>query len=310
MTRKEARAERERARLAEKGADVAAPAEATTAQRRPLAQRGDELVAAMRKSAEKEKAEPFKIGRRRPLMERAGESAASVATAAMARVTRLTKLETRLQLPSGYVVGLRDTGSDYEFVLKLAVLAEATTTQALVSTLHSPKSLRFFEKQSQSSKLGLCVDLDLLTAPERDILDCLSMTRNGFAHKIHNLERTLAQYVDELPGNDKSRMVNRFWLLSGGGGMKPESDFSWLPPIFRSMLFEASVLPLYSLATKDEDAERKRNRRQWYSERLDSAEGIRTLSDLFAVSKQEVDKKTEDNPLFRLLMGDNTKRAA
>lgn len=182
----------------------------------------------------------------------------------------LGRLEERMGLPKGYVQTLRDKGSDWEFVIKLAMLAEGATTKALVSSLHQELLFDHISGSPQSTRLKLCLKLGLLDKGEVAILEILSTTRNQFAHRIENLERSLADYVEQMPNGQKASTVNRFVPFEAKDRLSDKSNFLWLPTRFRTLLFDVVALPLHSLAMKDLEGERERERRA-FREQLPAA---------------------------------------
>jgi hypothetical protein len=191
----------------------------------------------------------------------------------------LETLEMRLKLPSGHVMKLRDSGSDYEYIVKLAVLCEAVTTQALVSILHNDALFEHFSNAGQAVRLNLCVKMGVLQESEAGPLRALATTRNQFAHRVENLEKSLAEYVDGLKGTQKMELVNRLLNLEGKESAKEKDDFSGLPKAIRTMLFDMALNPLLLLSWQDQAAERERERRKL--EELTGGARPFALSDLF-----------------------------
>jgi hypothetical protein len=201
-------------------------------------------------------------------------------------VEMLATLERRLKVASGYINRMRDGSTDYEFIVKLAVLSEAITTQALVSTLHNEGLFEHFAQAGQGTRLNLCVKLGVLREGEVGPLRVVAQVRNQFAHRIENLEKTLAEYVDGLRPDQKVELVNRLHNFQGKDSVKASADFSGFGMVFRSTLFELALSPLLLLAWQDETAERERER-----EKLENAQrlaGPFTLAYLFRTDNGEV----------------------
>ena len=196
------------------------------------------------------------------------------------RAELLLRTEQRLQLPERYILKLRTEGSDWEFIIKLAVLAEAAVTQALVSTLHNELMFDHISGISQSVRLNLCEKLGLLKREEKLILDSLATTRNQFAHRVENLQKTLADYVDGLLPSQKVELTTRLLTLEGDDRYKEKDDFSWLGKAFRQVLLDAVILPLAALSTKDQEAEADRERHAFFEQRYEAG-GMRSLASLF-----------------------------
>ncbi|MFG6459069.1 hypothetical protein [Roseateles sp. BYS96W] len=192
----------------------------------------------------------------------------------------LQRTEQRLGLPERYVLQLRENGSDWEFLIKLAVLVEAAVTQALVSSLHNELMFDHVSGLSQSARLNLCEKLGILKKDERLILAKLAHVRNQFAHRVENLSKSLQEYVDGLTPYQKVELSNHLLTLEGDDRHKEADDFSWLGKAFRRILLDAVILPLAALSTKDAQAEMERERREFF-ERRREAGGTQTLASLF-----------------------------
>lgn len=202
--------------------------------------------------------------------------------------------EQRLDLPPGFVVDLLRTGSDWEFIIKLAVLAEAAVTQALVSCLHNELLFDHLSGQRQSARLQLCGKLGVLSKQEQSILEALAQIRNQFAHRVENLSRTLVDYFVSLPVANQVRLANTLLMYEGDDRYKECDDLSLFVQTFRESLHTATVISLSVLSTKRLTAEAERMRHLWLEQQVEGRRqdlarfnGLRSLSDLVAVGKND-----------------------
>jgi hypothetical protein len=202
------------------------------------------------------------------------------------RAEMLQRTEQRLKLPDRYILNLRTEGTDWEFIIKLAVLAEAAVTNALVSSLHNDLLYEHFSAIQQSIRLNLCEKLGILMPEERLILDSLATTRNKFAHKVENLQKTLAEYVDGLLPAQKVELTTRLMVLRKDDRYKEADDFSWLGKAFRRLMLDAVVLPLAALSAKDLEAELDRERKAFYERRHELGDK-QTLASMFVMPDKE-----------------------
>ncbi len=190
--------------------------------------------------------------------------------------------EKRLGLPKHYIWTLRTDGSDWEFIIRLAVLAEAAVTRALVSVLDDERMFAHVTGLTQAKRLQLCKELNVLDDAARLIFESLARTRNQFAHKVENLNRSLQQYVDGLKQQDKVDLANRLLLVAPSEKYTPSDDLSWLGKRFRKLMLEAAIVPFSSLATTELKGEAERMRRQFASA-LDATGNKQSLADLFKI---------------------------
>jgi hypothetical protein len=177
----------------------------------------------------------------------------------------LVRLEKRLELPEGFIQRLQRERNDFAFIVKLAVLAEATVTTVIVAHLHNEKLYDHISQLQQGRRLDLAEKLGLLERGDRLVLETLSNTRNAFAHRVKNLTATLDGWFTALPGGDKAQALNRLMYVSGNSPDKFQPDDGLvLPPRYlRGLLFRSTMFPLISLSTQDQKAQREKERRTW-----------------------------------------------
>lgn len=177
----------------------------------------------------------------------------------------LRDLETRLRIPPGYILSLRDQGSDWEYIVKLALLVEAAMTEYIVDELGNPKVYDHISNSEQSKRLKLAFELGLITKSDKDLLLTVAEVRNAFAHRVVNLHRTLETYLVELPRDRRKEIAKRILGDEGAAAMRAAKvDLSdWLPSEFRKALINAVVLPLISMSMSRSVKERDKKREAW-----------------------------------------------
>jgi hypothetical protein len=177
----------------------------------------------------------------------------------------LRGLEERLKVPQGYILSLRDEGTDWEYIVKLALLVEAALTEYIVAEIGRPEVYEHISNSEQSKRLTLAVVLELITEDDRELLLTVAEVRNAFAHRVVNLHRTLEEYLLE---QQRSRLVQIAKRILGKDGVvemkKAGIDLAeWVPSVFRTALINAAVLPLISMSMSRHIKERDEERKAW-----------------------------------------------
>jgi hypothetical protein len=136
------------------------------------------------------------------------------------------QLEARYELRNGFLKELQSDENDWSFLVRLQVFVEAVLVDAIVADLCRPEMRDYVSAMSIGGQRGLielAKTLKILSSEDAALLACLARTRNGFAHDIANIDRSLQSYVDSL---DKSQRV-ALWraVLSIGNSVK-----DWTPP--------------------------------------------------------------------------------
>jgi hypothetical protein len=183
------------------------------------------------------------------------------------RALMLRTLEQRLKLPQAYIMSLHEEPSDWVFIVKLALLVEATLTEYIVLELGKPALYEHMSNTENSKRLQLAVTLGLLEKQDRGMLMMLAEVRNAFAHQVVNLNRTLADYIRELPLERKKEIVGH---LMGPHGKKQLKEANidtadWLPDQFRGAILDLAVLPLITMSLSHSRRERDQERAKWES---------------------------------------------
>lgn len=176
---------------------------------------------------------------------------------------------------------LRDEATDWEFIVKLSVLVEASVTRTLVSVSQNDLMEDHFDSLTQSSRLRLCKSLGVLSDVEVKILEALSSVRNRFVHRIDNLFKTLHEFVDALPNQRKVELANSLLIRDVSGRVKESDDLDWIGRSFRVLIFDAVALSLAVLSNKETSAETRRLELKIM--RLNAKKGV-SLKEFFQVA--------------------------
>lgn len=118
---------------------------------------------------------------------------------------RIAELESRLGVRAGFLRTLLHDESDWSFLVRLQVFIEGALAHAVAAELGRPELEAFFGALPLRPNYGLAAlarELDLISEDQRKQLDKLSDVRNAFAHKLVNVDRTLAEYISSM--NDEA----------------------------------------------------------------------------------------------------------
>lgn len=179
------------------------------------------------------------------------------------------QIEAKLALPAGYFKALRDSGSDWEFSIKLVVLLEAALGHVLAAQLQNDAVKRHCERLNLSggrvSKLGLAEDIGVLTDAERKSFAVLADIRNTFAHRVENIGGNLESFARQMPDNTYESMVRTILMVPTE--MVKDVRFLWAPKdmhawIFRTHMWLGATLLLTALAKQDRHASAEAQRRK------------------------------------------------
>ena len=118
-------------------------------------------------------------------------------------VQRLTfaDLERRLGVKPGFLLRLRDDDNDWSFLVRLQPFIEGALAHAIVLAIEPPQLAGFVNSmhlKSQHGLANLALSLGLISKEQNTLLDKLAEVRNAFAHKLSNVDRSLAEYVRSL----------------------------------------------------------------------------------------------------------------
>lgn len=164
----------------------------------------------------------------------------------LSTIFEINQLEKDLGLPNGFFEGILDDG-DWEFIIKLHALFEATVTHLLIQHFDDPSLDQIMQRLEmsnfQTGKIGFARALGLV---DRDIvryIQKLSEIRNAFVHNVSNVNIGLKEYLDGLPEGKSKGMKKGFFLgyrLGEALDLKPEEGF-----VKRKPLMQLFCVPLY-----------------------------------------------------------------
>lgn len=176
------------------------------------------------------------------------------------RVESTEELMQKIGIPKGTLDGLLKVGSDWEFIIQLAVILESAVTEALVSYLHDERLRDHVQRLNMGGRTG-----KILFARQVELLDeqvCATLTqiteiRNAFAHSPRNIGGSLATYAAQM--NDIKSVGQR---LLGTTKAEADSLFSkgtaWFSTGLRYYAWIGATQVLAALALQDTLAETKR----------------------------------------------------
>lgn len=193
----------------------------------------------------------------------------------------LRKFETLMELPSGYITGLCDERSDFDFMIRLGLVMEATVTRAIA--LESKFDLRpeyddeytKLANKSQSYRVQLARELGLIDESDASLLREVALLRNAYVHDLKNLARPVWDYV-ESKGAERSSALELVILGAGMHGTLVGDDARkqaqrGLRSDFRGSLMLALFPVLLDLAYGDEAKRRKERHAAWRADQAIAA---------------------------------------
>lgn len=201
---------------------------------------------------------------------------------------RLARIEGKLGVPHGYYQTLRDTGSDWEFAIKLIVLLEAALGTVIAAKLQHDAMRNHCDRLNlvgRTGKIDLAVGLEILKPEEANSLAVLAEIRNRFAHKVANIDRDLVSFAGGLPTAELAKYCRTAMMVPKD--MESKVSFLWenpqAPEAFRYLLWTAGSMLLDALATQDANAEAEAERRNVLEQTAKAALSQPTfkLADLF-----------------------------
>ncbi len=201
---------------------------------------------------------------------------------------RLARVEGKLGVPHGYYQMLRDSGSDWEFAIKLVVLLEAALGTVIAAKLQHDAMRSHCERLNlvgRTGKIDLAVGLEVLKPDEASALTVLAEVRNRFAHKVANINSDLVSFAKGLAAGELAKYCRLAMMVPKD--MEAEVSFLWqtpqAPEAFRYLLWTAGSMLLDALATQDVKAEVEAERRKVLEQTAKAARSQSTfrLADLF-----------------------------
>lgn len=210
------------------------------------------------------------------------------------RLAFIEPLEERIGIPRGTMGPLLREENDWAFIVKLAVVLEASLTEVLVSHLHNEgmrPHIRGLQMQGRSGRIPLAVSVGAIAEEDATIMAAIADVRNSFAHSPRNIGGSLEAYAKGLTLHEKQQLLKKLFALSDETAKhmfdshKGKSD--WLPEALRFVLWLAGGQVLAKLAMRDAAAAKERGEQRLIELRakafdaLENNPGAFTLGDLF-----------------------------
>lgn len=153
----------------------------------------------------------------------------------------LDALERRYSLRSGFLAELQTDPDDWSYLVRFQSFLEALLTDAVVAKVGRPKLRSYVQGMNIGGNRGLvalAIALDTLSEQHGRFLACLADTRNAFAHRIANIDRTLQEYVDELPQSQRVALWKAvLFHRDGERWEQPREDRSTLGGLIRNFFW-------------------------------------------------------------------------
>ena len=216
----------------------------------------------------------------------AGDAAEQMAR--HAQNERIGRIESRLGVPAGFYLNLKDQGSDWEFAIKVVVLVEAALGAVVAAKLQNEAMRDHCDRLNlagRTGKIELAGSLGVLAPDEMKALGTLAEIRNRFAHKVANIASNLEAFAASLPAAELSKLCRGAMMVPAG--LEHDVDFLWsspqAPSIFRYLLWTSGSMLLDALAAQDAHAEAEAERRRLLEQAAQTARsGLPfSLKDLF-----------------------------
>ncbi len=192
------------------------------------------------------------------------------------RSKMLIPIEEKLKLPNGFILGLRNEVSDWAFLIKLAVLVEATVVNVLLTHLNNEKLRGHLNELGNQKRLHLAETLGVLEKEDMLILGRLATIRNSFAHRVENLTGSLQTYINSLNRDQKVATLQNLHRLRDSKKLGSTVNVDFLLNGFRDVLLDAVMLPLISLSNHDDSVSKEHQRRAWLAQLADNALSVET----------------------------------
>lgn len=140
------------------------------------------------------------------------EAYKKVCNAVASHSPSLSYVEATLGLESGFVAGLLDEEDDWAFIIKTAVVVEATLGRVIVSMLQPSKvtrHIRTLPMDGRTGKIQLAYDLGIIGAKSMARLRAFAEIRNDFAHDLKVMQLSLPDYFSKLAEPERSSLYSR-----------------------------------------------------------------------------------------------------
>lgn len=125
-------------------------------------------------------------------------------------------LENLLGLAEGFVRELIDEKDDWAFIIKVAVIVEATLGKVINAYLQNPlieKHIRVIPMDGRTGKIQLARDLGIIGPKSVARLRAIAEIRNDFAHSLGVVQLSIDGYLERLSSADVSSLWERLFAL-------------------------------------------------------------------------------------------------
>lgn len=127
-------------------------------------------------------------------------------------------LENLLGLTAGFVKDLLDEKDDWAFIIKLAVVVEASLGKVVNAYLQNPsmeKHVRMLPMDGRTGKIQLARDLGIIGPKAMARLRAIAEIRNDFAHNPGVIQLSIKEYFSRLSGVDAVALYEKFFAIDG-----------------------------------------------------------------------------------------------
>lgn len=188
------------------------------------------------------------------------------------QIEQLAYIEGKLGLPAGFCQSMQNTGTDWEFSIKLIVVLEAALAAVIASHLHNDAVMAHVEKLNldggRTGKLELAESLGVLSRTERKALATIADIRNKFAHKVANIASDLPTFARSMTATDLEAIQKRLLMIPPES--EKEAERLWrgehVARFLRLTMFICASWLLNTLARQDQHAQVEVERRRWLEE--------------------------------------------
>jgi hypothetical protein len=123
-------------------------------------------------------------------------------------------LENLLGLTEGFVRELIDEKDDWAFIIKVAVIVEATLGKVINAFLQNPlieKHIRVLPMGGRTGKIQLARDLGIIGPKSMARLRAIAEIRNDFAHSLGVVQLSIDEYFARLSPAEASVLWEKFF---------------------------------------------------------------------------------------------------
>lgn len=203
------------------------------------------------------------------------------------------EVETRYELPGGFLQSIVDTAPDWSLVVQMHALVESATLDFLLEHINTPSARRHLATIPFRAKFKWASTVDDRVKRHKPFADQLSDVRNRYAHNIKNIAHlSLVDVVAELdPGERRS------FLSDKGAEVFAANDADVIRRgIARYTLFFNSAWILFSLRLAETALEKRRQAEREAQKLLESLLNQQALQRLLEEHSQPpADQRHHDN---------------